>query len=83
MQRTAMSPAQRLAEGVPVLAGISFGFLTPALERAFAALLPAVKAWFPAIVPELDGIEIARRHASLDLSQLAEEPSARQPQRPP
>ena len=63
----------RLAEGIPVLAGISFGFLTPALERAFAALVPAVKAWFPAIVPELDGIEIARRHASLDLSQLAEE----------
>jgi FdhE protein len=62
----------QLAEGVPVLAGISFGFLKPTLDRAFAALLPAVKAWFPAIAPELGDIEIAQRHASLDLSRLAE-----------
>ncbi len=63
----------RLAEGVPILAGISLGFLKPALDRAFEALLPAVKVWFPAIAPELDGIEIAQRNASLDLSRLAEE----------
>jgi hypothetical protein len=35
---------KRLAEGIPILAGISFGFLKPALDRAFAALVPAVKA---------------------------------------
>lgn len=63
---------QRLSEGIPILAGISFGFLRPALDRAFAALVPAVKAWFPAIAPTLDSIEIAQRNGSIDLSQLAE-----------
>jgi FdhE protein len=62
----------RLAEGIPILAGISFAFLKPALARAFEALVPAVQAWFPATAAELDGIKIAQRNASLDLSRLAE-----------
>ena len=63
----------RLAEGVPILSGLPFNFLKPALDRAFTALLPTVKAWFPAVVPELERIEIEQRNAALDLSHLAEE----------
>lgn len=64
---------RRLSEGVPVLSGISFSFLKPALDYAFTALVPAVKEWFPAIVPVLDRIENEQRHGALDLSHLAEE----------
>ncbi|MCU0602586.1 MAG: formate dehydrogenase accessory protein FdhE [Desulfobacterales bacterium] len=63
----------RLAEGVPILSGLSFSFLKPALDHAFTALLPTVKAWFPAVAPELERIEIEQRNAALDLSHLAEE----------
>lgn len=64
---------QRLSEGVPILSGVSFGFIKPALDGAFTALVPAVKAWFPAIAPVLDRIEIEQRNGSIDLSHLAEE----------
>jgi FdhE protein len=64
---------KRLSEGVPVLSGISLHFLKPALDCAFAALVPAVKAWFPAMEPAIDRIETEQRQGSLDLSHLAEE----------
>jgi FdhE protein len=64
---------RRLPEGVPALSGISFGFLKPALDHTFSVLVPAVKAWFPAIDPVLARIENEQRHGALDLSHLAEE----------
>lgn len=63
---------KRLPEGVPILAGISFDSLKPALDRAFAALAPVLKASFPAIALDLDRIEAAQRDASLELNRLAE-----------
>ena len=63
---------KRLPEGVPILAGMSFDFLKPALERAFAALVPVLKASFPALALDLDRFEAAQREASLDLNRLAE-----------
>lgn len=67
------SIGKRLDEGVPALSGISFSFLKQALDYAFAALAPAAKAGFPAIVPAIDRIEAEQRHGALDLSRLAEE----------
>ncbi len=64
---------KRLSEGVPILSGISFGFLKPALDYSLTALVPTVKACFPAIVPVLERIENEQRHGALDLSHLAEE----------
>ena len=63
---------KRLPEGVPILAGISFDSFKPALDRAFAALAPVLKASFPAIALDLDRIEAAQRDASLELNRLAE-----------
>jgi FdhE protein len=73
-----LNPAQlpispkRLSEGVPILTGISFDSLKPALDRAFAALVPVLKKSFPALAFDLDCIEAAQRNASLELSRLAE-----------
>ncbi len=67
------SIGKRLDEGVPILSGVSFSFLKPALDYAFNALAPAVKAWFPALLSSLDHIENERRRGALDLSRLAEE----------
>ncbi len=64
---------KRLSEGVPILSGISYGFLKPALDGAFTALQPPAKAYFPAIAPVLDRIEAEQRQGALDLSHLAEE----------
>jgi FdhE protein len=64
---------QRLSEGVPILSGISFSFLKPALDYALTALVPTVKACFPAIVPVLERIESEQRRGALDLSHLAED----------
>jgi len=73
-----LNPAQipispkRLSEGVPILAGISFDSLKPALDRAFVALVPVLKAAFPALAFDLDRMEAAQRNASLELNRLAE-----------
>lgn len=64
---------KRLSEGVPILSAISFRLLAKALDCAFISLVPAVKAWFPAILPALDRIENEHRNGGLDLSHLAEE----------
>jgi len=64
---------QRRSAGVPILSGISFSFLKPALDFAFTALAPTVKTWFPAIEPAIDRIETEQRLGALDLSLLAEE----------
>jgi FdhE protein len=70
----ALDPSvDRVAEGVPICAAMSFETLTPALNRTLDTLLAVVKETFPAMSQEVTQLETALKRTPPNLAQFAKD----------